>query len=666
MKKIALFAVLPLLVITLPNPLPLLDASRQLISIITKGAPMRKSILSIIALLIISLCFTPTLSATQRGILPIPPTGTEVTGDQWLFVIGINTYIHWPRLQTAVSDAQSVRDVLLSRYHYDKDHLIELYDEQATRTTILGKLRFLAQTVSEDDSLLIFYAGHGYLDPITKEGSWIPVESGTKDVSAYISNHDIKNYLKVDAIKAKHILLISDSCFSGDFFRGHRGKLPEVTDEVIKRAYRLTSRQAITSGGLEPVVDEGFGQNSIFSHFLVKTLKENSKPFLIPSNFFPDIKAGVAENAEQFPQFGSLTGTGGQQGGELVLFLKQDLRLQTLSTEISERREELDHLKRLEVAAEEVRREELAVIALHEKELAQLDAEIEGMRKRLNTSIPIKGDSLDTILEMVQQKEEQQRQLAELKRKQKEEEARRQEELDRLRAEREAKIAEDFKRDYEKYKEIEASSIDKEVKEEAWDILISKYPDAKKRIEEICKDEEDRKTKLRRAEKERKERLRRASLVKKHIFSMHYLPPPEEDPEPVLGFAYYSLPAHSIGWYIDLQLTIPEESTYDELTSSREKYVTERFHRTTILDFGITKQFTDSFSGYAGLGYASLAGVAKIQSSYSSMSYYDDPENDEAGLNLNAGLLITPGSLAINLGYNSFISGAYFGFGYIW
>lgn len=217
----------------------------------------------------------PCYSGAARGIAvrPISPSGAEVRGNQWLFVIGIDTYIDWPRLKTAVSDTKSLRDILLSRYHFDEDHLIELYDEEATRKNILKKLRYLAKNVGQDDSLVIFYAGHGHIDSITKAGSWIPVESGTKDVSAWISNHDIKNYLRVDAIKAKHILLISDSCFSGDFFRGHRGKLPEVTDEVIKKAYKLTSRQAVTSGGLEPVADEGFGSNSVFFPFSGKNFK---------------------------------------------------------------------------------------------------------------------------------------------------------------------------------------------------------------------------------------------------------------------------------------------------------------------------------------------------------------------------------------------------------
>ena len=79
-----------------------------------------------------------------------------------------------------------------------------------------------------------------------------------------------------------------------------------------------------------------------FSHFFVNALQENQKPFLIPSDLFPSIKAGVAENAEQFPSFGSLKDTGGQQGGELVLFLKQDERLKDLSEDVSEKNKELD------------------------------------------------------------------------------------------------------------------------------------------------------------------------------------------------------------------------------------------------------------------------------------------------------------------------------------
>lgn len=430
-----------------------------------------------LSLFIITL-FVPCFVEAGRGIgvRPVSPAGTEVRGNQWLFVIGIDTYIDWPRLKTAVSDAKAVRDILLSRYYFNEDYVIELYDEQATRKNILKNLRQLAKNVRDDDSLVIFYAGHGHLDPITKAGSWIPVESGTKDVSAWISNHDIKNYLRVDAIKAKHILLISDSCFSGDFFRGHRGKLPEVTDEVIKRAYKLTSRQAITSGGLEPVADEGFGRNSVFSYFLVKTLKENQKPFLVPSDLFPDIKAGVAENAEQFPLLGSLTGTGGQQGGELVLFLKQDLRLKALSGQVAEGEKELERLQQMEAAADEARKKETDEIARRERELAELDAKVEEMRKRLGTQAVRTDDSLDSMLAMVQQKEQQERKLQELRRQREEEERKRRAEIARLKREREEKVIAMLALEVEKYKKIVASKYGQSMKSEAWKSLIAKTP----------------------------------------------------------------------------------------------------------------------------------------------------------------------------------------------
>lgn len=431
-----------------------------------------------LSLLVVMFLSVPYYGKAERGIAvrPVSPSGDLVSGDQWLFVIGIDTYRKWPRLNTAVNDARSVKDVLLSRYYFDKKNLIELYNEQATRKNILKQLVYLAKNVRKDDSLMIFYAGHGHLDPITKEGSWIPVESGIEDVSARISNHDIKKYLSVDAIKASHILLVSDSCFSGDFFRGARGKLPAVTNKVIKLAYKLTSRQAITSGGLEPVSDAGFGNNSVFSHFFVKTLKENQKPFLIPSDLFADIKAGVVENAEQFPRYGTLKDTGGQQGGELIFFLKQDMCLKNLSAEAKTRQQELERLKQMEATDREAKKKEAAEIAKQKKKLTALDAQIEAMRKRLGGSAVSPDDSLDTMLAMVEQKETQAKRLEELRRKKEAEERKRKKEIAQLKRERETKIIAGLKPEIEKYKKIIASKYGQSMKTAAWKSLIAKCP----------------------------------------------------------------------------------------------------------------------------------------------------------------------------------------------
>jgi len=257
------------------------------------------------------------------GVIPVSPTGLEISGNQWLFVIGIDSYTNFPHLNTSVNDAKAVKDILLERYLFDEYHVIELYDEEATRRNILGKLRYLTRRVGPEDSVVIFYSGHGGLDSAKREGSWIPVEGITEDRSSWISNKDIYNYLKIDAIKAKHVLLIADSSFSGDSFRSYRGEMARVTDEVIKQAYKQGSRQVITSGGIKPVVEEGMSDNSIFTRFLIKWLKENKKPFLIPSELFKGIKIGLEKSSNQTPAFGTLNDKVGQKGGELVLFLNR-------------------------------------------------------------------------------------------------------------------------------------------------------------------------------------------------------------------------------------------------------------------------------------------------------------------------------------------------------
>ncbi len=268
---------------------------------------------------------------------PLSPIGHKISGNQWLFVIGIGTYIDWPRLSTAVNDARAVKDTLLQRYYFDKYHVIELYDKDATKRNILAKLRYLSRRVGPDDSVVVFYAGHGATGLEQREGSWVPVEGGINDRSSWITNREINDYLKIDSLKAKHVLLIADSCFSGSFYAGHRGRLPRVTDKVIKQAYKNTSRLVITSGGLKPMITEEINDNSVFAHFLVKGLKENIDPFLIPSGLFKLIKAGVEKNTDLTPTYGTLKHTREQgKGGGLVAFLDQEelIRLKNQTKEV--------------------------------------------------------------------------------------------------------------------------------------------------------------------------------------------------------------------------------------------------------------------------------------------------------------------------------------------
>ena len=104
-------------------------------------------------------------------------------GKQWLVVIAINRYREWTNLQYPVIDARGIRDILASRYYIDE--VLELYDEDATKSNIIKLFSELQEKADPNDSILIFYAGHGHLDEKSNTGFWIPSDAG-RDENAQV------------------------------------------------------------------------------------------------------------------------------------------------------------------------------------------------------------------------------------------------------------------------------------------------------------------------------------------------------------------------------------------------------------------------------------------------------------------------------------------------
>ena len=435
----------------------------------------------------------------------IAPTGEEVTGKQYLLSIGINSYLHWPQLKTAVNDAREVTKVLISRYHFEAADAVSLYDAEGTRDNIIGNLRRLASNLRSEDSLLIYYAGHGHLDKLTGTGSWIPVESKRKNAAAWISNHSIKECIR--ACKARHILVVSDSCFSGDFFRSKREDLPEVTEEWIKKAYGLISRQAITSGGLEPVSDAGFAGHSVFSYFFLDALKQNRRAYLLPSELYGSVKKGVVANAEQVPEYGSLKDTGGHHGGEYVLFRR-------VSGAAPEWRKQLARLQEVEAAQQREREKRAQQETKMQERVAQIKKQIKALEERFGVSSQA-GD-LDRMLAMVKEKEATDAKLKQLEEERRRREAEMQAEMARLRQEQERQVQKQLRASVAKYRRIVESKYGRNLKDRAWQALVSSCPPwwqagsvAKYRTDLLLQGPETRQQTLAREQRERREAERR-------------------------------------------------------------------------------------------------------------------------------------------------------------
>jgi hypothetical protein len=229
-------------------------------------------------------------------------------------IIGVSEYQHagpgLQNLEMPVKDAEELYTLLTGRYAFEPANVMLL--KNPTHEEIVNQFERLAETVKEKDNLLIFYAGHGIYDKAKDFGYWLPADAKISSRSAWISNSIIKDY--IGAIKAKHILLLTDACFGGSIF-----KTRSAANTIMRfnEAYKNTSRKALTSGNLTEVPD-----NSVFLKFLLKTLYENNDVFLPASSLFSRIYEPIVNNAAATPQFGVVQGTG-DEGGDFV-FIRKD------------------------------------------------------------------------------------------------------------------------------------------------------------------------------------------------------------------------------------------------------------------------------------------------------------------------------------------------------
>lgn len=236
-------------------------------------------------------------------------------GTYHALLIAIADYQHHPKLKTPVSDVARLAEVL--REHYGFANVETLVDQQATRTGILTALERYKR-LTKTDNLLIYFAGHGTFEPETREGYWIPVEAEASKWD-WISNDQIRKV--IGQIPAKHTLLVSDSCFSGDLTRGAPLQKP---DRYVEQVSKKDSYQVIASGGLEEVGDVGRNGLSAFAYYFVNSLVDDSLPVLTTREVFDSVVRMVANDSRQVPEMGTIQGAPDLKGEFIFARIPKD------------------------------------------------------------------------------------------------------------------------------------------------------------------------------------------------------------------------------------------------------------------------------------------------------------------------------------------------------
>lgn len=234
-------------------------------------------------------------------------------GRYYALIIGNDDYQSFSKLKTAVRDAEAVAHLLKNEYGYEVKVL-----KNTTRKDILGALSGYRRQLSSKDNLLVFYAGHGSLDRETGRGYWLPVDAETDSPANWISTHDVSDALK--AMAAKHIMVVADSCYGGTLTRGVR--VAVKGSDYLRRLAEKRARVVLTSGGVEPVLDEGGGGHSVFTRVFLDVLEKN-RGVMEGTRLFEELRRPVVLNAPQTPEYSDILYAGHEGGDFLFIRVKK-------------------------------------------------------------------------------------------------------------------------------------------------------------------------------------------------------------------------------------------------------------------------------------------------------------------------------------------------------
>jgi len=242
---------------------------------------------------------------------------TKGTPNFYALIIGNNEYQYLEKLDAAENDAREVAKVLEHKYKFK---VTRLYN--ATRKDTVKAIYDVSRELNVEDNLLIYYAGHGIFDEKENEGYWLAIDAADDTSVEGIGNTWITKQVK--ATKARHVLLLIDSCFAGSITktRSASNLVPRenLDPKFIERKSSKKSRMVITSGGNEPVVDSDGGDHSWFAKKLLEILKENND-VIYSLNIYDELSKYVINNADQTPAMAIIRGTD-HNDGEFFFFSK--------------------------------------------------------------------------------------------------------------------------------------------------------------------------------------------------------------------------------------------------------------------------------------------------------------------------------------------------------
>ncbi len=207
-------------------------------------------------------------------------------GTRHALVVGIDDYQQggegaFPRLRYAVHDAQAVSRLLAGEGGLAPDGMVLLSNTSATREKVLEALRALRARVREEDSVVIFFSGHGSVGRGAdgRPHYYLVPQDGRLDDLARTGLMDDLLEEQVGQLPARQVVVILDTCYSGGgggVIRARGVTNPAVAPPPVARPLIEASAGRIVLSAStpdQPAFEDDRRAAGLFTSFLVEGLQ---------------------------------------------------------------------------------------------------------------------------------------------------------------------------------------------------------------------------------------------------------------------------------------------------------------------------------------------------------------------------------------------------------
>lgn len=189
----------------------------------------------------------------------------------YALVIGIEKYRDVTAATGARGDAERFAEMARTTLGVPEDNIRMLLDDRAGKSDIAKQIRWLQSNVPAGGRIYMYYSGHGAPDPTSGASFLVPYDGDPQ----YLTESAIKMTEilgDLEKTKAKDVLAIADSCFSG---QGGRSVLAPGTRPLVRvQDVKTTARVALlsASSGAEISGPSADGKGGLFSKYLIDAI----------------------------------------------------------------------------------------------------------------------------------------------------------------------------------------------------------------------------------------------------------------------------------------------------------------------------------------------------------------------------------------------------------